>query len=263
MRIRNGSLTAVVVLLGGFLPAGLAQAHDIWMTPEAGPAGVQVVIHHGHPGDRKVPDPDKLIDLCVIGPDGQDRLPPGSLVPAMRDGNPVLLVPPLSTTASSGTWLFSARYDNGYWVKTPQGYRNTSKRQAPDAADSLYSMKYVKALVTAGPATPEAYRRVLGHRLELVPMDNPFAVPVGSKLRVLVLFEGKPLVGVGVEIGDGVTPRKEEDIPRYLTNGDGIAQVPITKAGLQVLVVDHTAASRHPDLVDKELMAATLSFVVQ
>lgn len=263
MGIRVGGIAVTFVLLGGFLPAGLVQAHDVWMIPETGPAGLQVVIHHGHPGDRKTPDPDKLFELRAIGPDGQDRLPPGVFAPAMREGNPVLLAPPLPVTSPSGTWLFVARYDNGYWVKTPQGHRNTSKRQSPDAADSLYSMKYAKALVATGSAMSDVYRRVLGHRLELVPMEDPFSVPVGGKLPVLVLFEGKPLVGIGIEIGDGVTPRKEEEIPRYLTNSDGVAQVPITRAGLQLVVVDYTTASRHLDLADKDLMAATLSFVLE
>ena len=159
--------------------------------------------------------------------------------------------------------LLTAQYDNGYWVKTESGYRNTGKREFPEADESLYSTKFAKALVSLEQLAPTAYARVLGHRLELVPQDDPFRVPVGGTLHVLVLFEGKPLEGVGVELGDGVTPQKEADIPRYRTNGEGIAEVPIRKPGLQVIVVDHTAPSRHPDLAAKEQMAATLSFVVQ
>ncbi|MGP8201091.1 MAG: hypothetical protein ACLQU4_16495 [Limisphaerales bacterium] len=53
-------------------------------------------------------------------------------------------------------------------------------------------------------------------------------------MPVQALYEGKPLAGVGLEIGDGKTKMKEEDIPRYQTNEQGIAQVPITHGGLEV-----------------------------
>jgi nickel transport protein len=262
MRIRISAITAVLVLVGGFLLTSFAHAHDVWMTPDMRPDGLQMVIHHGHPGDRKRPDPDKLFDLRAFAPDRQVRSLPGSLTSATRDGNPVLLVSSLESSVDDGTWLFAAQYDNGYWVKTAQGHRNTSKRQVAQPNDSMYSMKYAKALVIKGGPTPGAHSRVVGHRLELVPIDNPFDVPVGGRLHVRVLYEGKSVEGIGVEIGDGVTARKEEEIPRYMTNGNGIARVPIEKAGLQVIVVDYSAASAHPDLADKELMAATLSFIV-
>jgi len=240
-----------------------AFAHDVWVTTVQAPDGMGALIHHGHPGDRKSPDPDKLFELRVIGPDGQDRRQPLTLTPMVLDGVPVLLTSALPDKAQPGTWLLAARYDNGYWVKTEYGYRNTSKREIPGALDSLHSMKYAKALVIQQAPSADAFALVLGHRLELVPVDDPFKVSVGGVLRVRVLYEGKPLAGVDVEIGDGVTPQKEKNIPRYRTNGEGIAEVPIRKPGLQLIVVDHTAPSRHPDLAAKELMAATLSFVVQ
>lgn len=249
-------------VLGSVLLAGIAQGHDIWMTPESGSEGVQFVIHHGHPGDRKPPDPDKLVELRVIEPDGRDVKVPPAAAPGMLDGFPVLLPAPIQTKGRTGTWLFAARYDNGYWVKTESGHRNTSKLEVPGASESLHSMKFAKALVSVEKPTSMAHARVLGHRLELVPLDDPFSLKPGDKLRVLVLFAGKPLAHASVEIGDGVTPMKEADIPRYQTNDEGVAEVPIRKSGLQLVVVDHTVPFPHPDLADRELLAATLSFVL-
>lgn len=253
----------VQAILGGAGLAGVGQAHDVWITFLPGlNDSLRAVINHGHPGDRKAPDPDKLFELRVVGPDGWERPVRPEGIPQMLEGIPVLVTPLLDTKGETGTWLVAARYDNGYWVKTDYGHRNTSKVEFPSASESLHSMKFAKALIFSGTSTPSVSGRVLGHRLELVPLDDPFAVPMGSRLRVRVLFEGKPLAGVGVEIGDGRTPKKESEIARYLSNREGVAEVPIVKAGLQVVVVDYFAPSPHPGLAEKDLLVATLSFTI-
>jgi nickel transport protein len=103
---------------------------------------------------------------------------------------------------------------------------------------------------------------VIGHCLELVPLTDPFALKAKEIMKVRVYFEGKPLADAGVEIGDGVTPRAEEDILRYKTDASGVSEVPITQPGLQLLVVEHTAPAIHPDLCDRDVSIATLSFVL-
>ena len=251
----------VQAVLGGAGLAGVGQAHDVWITFLPGlNDSLRAVINHGHPGDRKTPDPDKLFELRVVGPDGREQQMRPEGMPQMLEGIPVLVTPLFDTKGATGTWLVAARYDNGYWVKTDYGHRNTSKLEFPNASESLHSMKFAKALLANGTSTPSMATRVIGHRLELVPLDDPFSVQMAGKLRVRVLFEGKPLTGVGVEIGDGVTPKKEEEIPRYPTNAEGIAVLPIGRAGLQVIAVDYKMVSHYSDLADKEMLAATLSF---
>jgi nickel transport protein len=131
-----------------------------------------------------------------------------------------------------------------------------------DAERRLSSMKYAKALLYTGGGDSDVFQTVVGHQLELVPLSNPFALKPNETLRVRVYFEGKPLAGAAVEIGDGVTPRKEEEIPRYNTNSDGIAEVPIHRPGLQLLVVEHNAPPLHADLCDSDVSIATLSFML-
>jgi uncharacterized GH25 family protein len=253
----------LVALAGVFLAAASAGAHDVWITmiPE-GSGAVRVIVNYGHPDDRPAPNADKLFEFGIAtGNQGWRTLLPG-VKSAVQDGIPVLVTEPLALAGNASIWLLQARYDNGYWVKTPQGYRNTSKRQVPDAERSLSSMKFAKALLHTGDGASDVFQTVVGHRLELVPLRNPFALKPKDTLQVRVYFEGKPLAGAGVEIGDGVTPRKEEEIPRYKTNSDGIAEVPIDRPGLQLLVVDHSAPPTHPDLCDSDVSIATLSFML-
>ena len=238
-----------------------ADSHDIWITTEQDvPGTMRAMVHHGHPGDRKTPDPDKLFELNLLV-DGQltRSLLPG-IKSASQDGIPILKTEPIAI--EKGVVLLAVRYDNGYWVKTAHGYRNTSKQQVPSAEDSLLSVKFAKALVSTKPAARHTYGMVIGHRLEIVPLSDPFLAQPGDILKVRVHFDGTPLSGVGVEAGDGVTPMEEKDIPRYQTDKEGIAAVKIAKEGPQLLVVDYILSSIHPDLATRELYNATLSFVL-
>jgi uncharacterized GH25 family protein len=261
LNIRNGYFAVFSTLLYCCVLVTDADSHDIWITTKQDEAGtIYAIVHHGHPGDRKTPDPDKLFEFNMLA-DGQSTrsLLPG-IKSASQGGIPVLITEPMAK--ESNIVLLAARYDNGYWVKTQNGYRNTNKRQVPDSEESLYSMKFAKALIRTNEAAADGYDTLIGHRLELVPLSNPFGVKPGDVLKVRVHFDGKPLSGVGVEAGDGVTPMDEKDIPRYQTNEEGVAFVQIVKAGPQLLVVDYILPSTHPDLANSELYNATLSFVL-
>ena len=247
----------------GLVIAVSANAHDVWITIVPDREGtIRALVHHGHPGDRKTPDPDKLFEFIMRGnQEAVHSLLPG-ITRSQQDGLPVLMTDPVALTNETGSVVFAARYDNGYWVKTPQGHRNTSKRQVPDAEDSLYSMKFAKALLQLGSETTDVYQRKIGHRLELVPLSNPCASQPGDDLKVQVYFDGKPLPDSEVESGDGITPMEEKDIPRYRTDHQGIAVIPITRKGPHLFVVDHRESSIHLDLAGRELYNATLSFVL-
>jgi nickel transport protein len=54
----------------------------------------------------------------------------------------------------------------------------------------------------------------------------------------------------------------EKDIPRYKTDAQGIASIPLTRSGPYLLVVDHELAPAHPELAAKDRYNATLSFTL-
>ena len=233
---------------------GTASAHDIWLTT-AGPSSARrVIVNYGHPNDRPPTAADKMLDLIAITREGKISLLDG-LTPGYANGALVVRSPPI---ADGGHTLLATRYDNGYWVKiSDKLYRNVSKRMAPDALDGLWSAKFAKAVT--GPGAP--WDTVLGHELEIVPLADPAAIRIGESLRVRVLFRGQPLAGAEVERGDGVTPMKEEDIPRFKSDDDGIAAIPILKAGPVVFAIDHRLApSGAPELAAADLYNATFAF---
>lgn len=253
----------IAAMVGVVLTVSHAEAHDVWITTVQDTATTfQAIVHHGHPGDRKTPDPDKLFEFDVFG-GAQSQL---SLIPGITravDNNiPVLMTEPRPVEDTTRLLLLAARYDNGYWIKTAHGHRNTSKLQVSSATESLSSMKYAKALLQVKPGTSDLHGTIVGHRLELVPLSNPFTVKPGEPLSVQVYFDGKPLSGAFVEVGDGVTPMEESDIPRYKTDEQGIAIIPIRKTGSHLLVVDHFVPPAQPELAARDLYNTTLSFVL-
>ena len=130
----------------------------------------------------------------------------------------------------------------------------------PDATESLWSGKFAKAL--SGSDAP--WQKVLGHDLEIIPLSDPVKAKPGQTLRLRVLFHGKPLAGAEVERGDGVTAVPEKDIPRFTSDGEGVAVVPIVNPGPQLLVIDHRVVpSATPDQANADLFNATLWFSVQ
>ena len=221
-----------------------AAAHDIWLDPAGN--GVQVL--YGHPHEPELPSAGKLMSLTAYEPSGtlalRAKLETGP-TPALR-------------AVHQGDALFAASYDNGYWVRLPDGtYRNASKRMLPQADKSLWSVKFAKAV--SGSTAP--WDRVVGQPLEIVPLEAPAAA--SSQIRVRVLFEGRPLGGASVVATDGVNFKSEADQARVRTNVEGVAVVPLRSAGPQVLSVSHRMIpSQTPDLSDSDSYGATFAFTV-
>jgi nickel transport protein len=249
-------LVIALASLGFASSAQHALAHDVWLTLNGDAGARRVVINYGHPDDRPPALADKVVDLFEIKSDEVTSLLSG-LTATVIAGTFVVETRPF---ADDGHLLLAIRYDNGYWVKTKDGlYRNATKRLVPDAAESLWSSKFAKTVT--GPGSP--WQTVLGHDLELVPLSDPAEVAPGQSLKLRVLFHGKPLAGGEIERGDGLTAVPENDIPRFVTDSDGVATVPVVKPGAKLLVIDYRVTpSVTPEQANTDLYTATLWFMV-
>lgn len=246
----------LLMLLGQAYCCAPTSAHDLWITLSGAQQTRSVVLNYGHPNDRPPTAADKVVDLLAISGAGQKSLLEGLDV-EQSGGVIVVRSKPFDDTQHA---LIAARYDNGYWAEIAENfYRNTSRRVVPGAKDSLWSMKFAKAIT--GRNAP--WDKVVGHVLEIVPMTDPAAVKEGEALRVRVLFAGKPLPGVQVERGDGLTPLAETAIAKFTANGDGVLDIPIVARGPQLLAIDYRVTpSATPDLAAADLYNATFWFVV-
>ncbi len=116
--------------------------------------------------------------------------------------------------------------------------------------------KYTKALLQVGRGESNQIEgKVLGLKLEIVLLDNPFDKKPGETLTAQVLFEGKPLEHANLcwdHPGNG-----EAFSGQTWTDSSGKAMVPIARPGLTTLRLVHMT---HPDAEDHEWESFWSSF---
>ena len=248
------AFTAIAVLL--LLAGSSASAHDLWITTVADGDQWRAVLNFGHPTERELPQLDRILDIRLISSKGTTSLRRGKFDEQQMSGAPVLVSPRFAAPPADS--LIATQYDNGYWVKTPDGSRNVSTRLFPQAEASLWAVKFSKTLLGPG-----AYATVVGHELELMPVEDPFGLRQGQSMHVRVQFHGAPVANTDVELGDGLSPIKDEDTPRYRTDAEGVAQIPVDRRGPYLLTVDYRIPGRDPALAAIDYYNAALAFVLQ
>jgi nickel transport protein len=224
------------------LTASPALAHELWLEPD--PAGVKAV--YGHAGEGGPADRPRLFEVKALAPGGGAV----SLLDAVKPGYDTM--PPLALPAAAqASRVVAARYDGGFWVKTAMGSRNTNRLNLPDALESRWSLKFAK-LVLPG---EQALGGALGHRLEIVPLADPYRLKAGEPLKVRVDLDGKPLAGATLSVGEP----KSEPAAKVEADGAGIAQIP-ARSGVVLLSVSRKVPGSAPQLAAEDALAATLVY---
>jgi uncharacterized GH25 family protein len=241
----------LAIFVAGF--AGTLPAHDLWLT--SAPSGTQLVatIFFGETNRRDLPVVQRLAYVNVIQDKGTVSLLKGPFTEQKPDNS--LLTPPFDPPGASA--VLAASYDNGYWLNTPEGSRNVSRRLVPRGSNTRWVAKFAKTLMGPG-----AYTRVLGQELELVALEDPFTLEAGKPLQVRVQLRGRPVTDAKVRILDGVTVMDPKDAKSVPTDASGIATVPLDRRGLYVLAVEYLTPVASPGLADRDEFNSTLAFTL-
>jgi nickel transport protein len=244
-----------LVVASAFCPAALA--HDITAFPIVQGEKVRLEFRYGDPGDYQPIDKVRFVELSVYDAKATKIsfvrdivVPPGdpkkAATPDLRLGD-----------WPAGTYVVSARYDNGFYIHDSENRAvATTKEWFAGAIDSAHYQKFSKALFHVG-SSSSAFDRVLGHRLELIPLADPFVLKDGASLPVEVRFDGAPLADVIVEVGDDQASSRG---PRVRTDSKGHFAVPLSHKGYFRISVDHRAPSKYPDLYSFDDYTASLVF---
>jgi uncharacterized GH25 family protein len=228
-------------------------AHDIWLTTDKHGDAYIAAVAYGDTDAREMPDLRKIVTLELVSAGKRVNLR-RPLEAQQRLGKPVFETKAFAAPAGS---LLAVTYDNGFWVANPDDKieSNSTKLLVPNGTGSWWVPKFGKDLLGPG-----AYQQVIHTLLEVIPLEDPFQVPMGGKLPVRIEHEGKPLAGVEVDYGDGVTPIPDAQMPKVKTGSDGMAEIPLTRKGPYLLTVEYEGPGTRPDLADKDDMYASLTF---
>jgi uncharacterized GH25 family protein len=232
--------------------AGTARAHDIWLTEHGQGAQSVVDVAYGDLDGRELADPDRIVALEVIGAGPRTDIR-GDLPAGQRGGHPVRTSKAFRPEPGS---VVAVTYDNGFWLTLPgdSSETNTNKVLAPAGTNPHGTVKYGKLLLGRG-----ASGKVVGARLELVLLQDPYAAAPGANLPVRLQLEGKPVAGASIAYSDGIEPIPDARQPTAKTNGDGVAEIPLRGRGPLLLTVDINAPPSHPALADQDHLYASLS----
>ena len=226
------------LLLGAcFLNSLVASAHTLWInavdySPGIDPKyGAGTVVYFGWGHHYPVSDflsVKSLKGFSLIYPDGKTKkLSPrkgGFLATWIKFKKP-------------GFYIVSAVKKPGFYTMFVDEKGEVHHKTGPKTEVkgkiilSLYYEQYTKCLIDVGNARGNSFLKPIGHRLEIVPLKNPYKLRCGDFLPVKVLFKGKParfckvyVTYMGFSTGDDFA---------YATSTDskGIARIRITHWG--------------------------------
>lgn len=219
-------------------------AHDVWMEKRNGDLGIL----YGHGFKLDPYDPSQIRE--VKGFDSKGKSVEVEIVERKESA----LISPKRDAAT-----ISILFDGGYRVKTTDGWKKITKREALgkfEIIESLRTLKYSKAMV--GPS--DVFSKPIGLRLEIVPQKNPFVIKIGETLPIKVLFEGKPLEGATIKAGC-THERKLKEYPA--TDKGGIANIVIEKRGNQIIGASYKTPLKDDPDADTLSLSTNITFEVK
>lgn len=230
----------VVAAAALFIIAGDAWAHSMWLAPK----GDVLEIQYGHENDLDPYKPERVGDVRAFAANGGERK-----VQLRGAGNIVAIDAP-------GAALVSATYDNKVWTKSAsKGWVNLPRAEVPDGSQSGLSQKFTKAYL----APMRDFARPLGQPLELVPLTDPAGMKADEKLKIRVLLEGKPLVGVKVAANMFDYSDKAE---KLVTDAEGVVTITIPPRQMAGVEVEYFAKAPDGSRIDGTWYTSSVTFRV-
>jgi uncharacterized GH25 family protein len=272
--MRHRIVIAAVLLL---VVAGSLAAHDLFLRPEnffvapSGTISVRVLNGTFSKSENAVAR-ERLRDISVVTPDGlmhpdtsewDDRSDTTTSVLRVRVGPSGTYV--IGASVKPRELTLAAKDFNAYLasdgVPDVLAARRRDKELDRPARERYH--KHVKALVQVGATRSDGYQTILNYPAELVPLDNPYALRVGSALRVRALVEGQPVANQLV-ISGGRTPSGGRIAQRSVrTDSTGVARVRIASRGAWYVKFIHMERATADTTIDYESKWATLTFGVR
>ena len=136
------------------------------------------------------------------------------------------------------------------------------KNELERDATERYS-KHIKAIVQAGTARTGDFSAVLGYPAEIVPLDNPYSLRVGSNIRVRAMVDGRAVPNQLVVAGGRNARGGRFAEQKVRTDASGVALVKLSSAGQWYVKFIRMLPNTSPGKFDYESKWATLTFAIR
>lgn len=122
--------------------------------------------------------------------------------------------------------------------------------------------RYIKSLISVGGKNDSTYKKNLGFKLEIVPLENPYTKKNGESLKFKILFNGQPLVDTAVAAYNRNTSKVS--IKKLQTDKNGVVRVALDQSGFWLVrLVKMERCRQDCEEIDWESYWASLSFEVR
>ena len=202
-----------------------------------------------------------VTEYAVVGPDGSKK--------PIAANSGEFMAAELKFDAPGAYFVSAVKKPGYYTVYTENGrthHVGKPKTGLPNVSLSLFSQQFAKALVTVDGAGNEDVARAIGHKLEIIPLENPANGngAGGRLLPVKVLLDGKPAESCQVfATYQGFSSGDDYAFATY-TDNEGIAKIRISHWGkwLVKASVRKTAPADMREQCNQISYSATLTFEV-
>lgn len=195
---------SIAFISGSMLLASTAQAHNVWLEPDA--QGGYLIQFGGHEGKLESFDPAKLQSVTAYDLRGRE-------IETKVEHEPTgMRVLPAPKTA-----MIAVQLDNGYFSGPTSGaMKNVPMDQNPGSERGVHALKFHKTIIVWNGLT----QRDLGQQFEVTPLQGktPHA---GNWLALKVQLNGRPLQGARVSVGEKGTP--------VISDAKGLVKVKVQK----------------------------------
>jgi nickel transport protein len=209
-----------------------AGAHEYWI--EKGDGGYTLFQGHvfsTHEGEARVQYDPAIVKRVTCAGGAAASPEPGKTYPVRIAGRCAALLVDIVS---------------GYWTQTLTDTVPKPRSEVRGALRGWKSEESIKRLDNWSAAA----MKPLSDGLEIVPLENPFLLKPGDKLRVQVLWQGKPRKGVAVAYAGDT---------RGQTDSQGEVNLRIRRGGVQMVAASFDEPIKDP-LADRIVHGAMLQF---
>lgn len=122
--------------------------------------------------------------------------------------------------------------------------------------------RYIKSLISVGGKNDSTYKRNLGFKLEIVPLENPYTKNSGESLKFKILFNGQPLAETAVAAYNRNAGKIS--IKKLQTDKKGVVRIAFENSGFWLVrLVKMERCRQECEETDWESYWTSLSFEIR